>query len=114
VSHAAWKKRERAYARAFGGRGEEQGERNQDTHGPDFFYHGGPLRAEVKLRRQPPTKVLSEWLKDRDLLFTVAGGQRMEAGLVTMTVETFMKHFDWDREEAQPETSPPATDKKTD
>ena len=91
MGHEAWKKRERMIALACGADG-----RFPAPHGPDFVFpspRGGELKAEVKLRKKPPTATLEEWLTDADVLFTCAGGQRTAKALVTMRLSTFLSHF---------------------
>ena len=53
----------------------------------------GELKAEVKLRKKPPTATLERWLSAADVLFTCAGGRKTNNALVTMRLSTFLEHF---------------------
>jgi hypothetical protein len=90
MGHEAWKKRERMIALACGADG-----RFPAPHGPDFVFLSrcGELKAEVKLRKKPPTATLERWLSAADVLFTCAGGRKTNNALVTMRLSTFLEHF---------------------
>ena len=98
MTDKAWKRRERTIANALGST------RAPGAHGADFFIDmpsGVELRAEVKLRKGGRgTRMLETWLEDRDVLFTCGGNRPLHTTLVTMTLPTFLEHFDPGRGDA--------------
>ena len=94
-----WKNVELQFARRFGV------ERNQDTHGPDFFTDR--LSAEVKHRKSPAIQTVERWLKQSidnaidgllPILIVHRKRDRFDDAIVSMKMSHFLKLVNGDEE----------------